>query len=92
VNTDSDISIFDEPTRGIDVGAKIEVYHVMNSLVKAGKCVIMVSSEMPEILGMSDRVIVMREGEIMADVERGSAHFNQESLMKAAWGGKLDEG
>lgn len=92
VNTDSDIFIFDEPTRGIDVGAKIEVYHVMNSLVKAGKCVIMVSSEMPEILGMSDRVIVMREGEIMADVERGSAHFNQESLMKAAWGGKLDEG
>jgi len=92
VNTDSDIFIFDEPTRGIDVGAKIEVYNVMNSLVKAGKCVIMVSSEMPEILGMSDRVIVMREGEIMADVERGSVHFNQESLMKAAWGGKLDEG
>lgn len=92
VNTDSDIFIFDEPTRGIDVGAKIEVYNVMNSLVKEGKCVIMVSSEMPEILGMSDRVIVMREGEIMADVERGSVHFNQESLMKAAWGGKLNEG
>ena len=92
VNTDSDIFIFDEPTRGIDVGAKIEVYNVMNNLVKEGKCVIMVSSEMPEILGMSDRVIVMREGEIMADVERGSVHFNQESLMKAAWGGKLNEG
>ncbi len=50
--------IFDEPTRGIDVGAKVEVYNVMNSLVKQGKCVIMVSSEMPEIPGMSDRVIV----------------------------------
>ena len=65
VNTDADIYIFDEPTRGIDVGAKIEVYNVMNSLVKQGKCVIMVSSELPEILGMSDRVIVMRHGHIM---------------------------
>jgi len=91
VNTESDIFIFDEPTRGIDVGAKVEVYNVMNSLVKAGKCVIMVSSEMPEILGMSDRVIVMRGGEVMADVDRDSKHFNQESLMKAAWGGKLDD-
>ena len=91
VNTDADIFIFDEPTRGIDVGAKVEVYNVMNSLVKQGKCVIMVSSEMPEILGMSDRVIVMRGGEVMADVDRDSEHFNQEDLMKAAWGGKLDD-
>ena len=83
--------IFDEPTRGIDVGAKVEVYNVMNSLVKQGKCVIMVSSEMPEILGMSDRVIVMRGGEVMAEVDRDSEHFNQEDLMKAAWGGKLDD-
>ena len=91
VNTDADIFIFDEPTRGIDVGAKVEVYNVMNSLVKQGKCVIMVSSEMPEILGMSDRVIVMRGGEVMAEVDRDSEHFNQEDLMKAAWGGKLDD-
>lgn len=91
VNTDADIFIFDEPTRGIDVGAKVEVYNVMNSLVKQGKCVIMVSSEMPEILGMSDRVIVMRGGEVMADVDRDSKYFNQEDLMKAAWGGKLDD-
>lgn len=91
INSDADIYIFDEPTRGIDVGAKIEVYHVMNDLVKAGKCVIMISSEMPEILGMSDRVVVMREGRVMATVERDSKHFNQESLMKAAWGGKLDD-
>ena len=50
----------------------------------------MVSSEMPEILGMSDRVVVMREGEVKAVVDRDSKHFNQESLMKAAWGGNLD--
>ncbi len=91
VNTDADIFIFDEPTRGIDVGAKIEGYNVMNRLVKEGKCVIMVSSEMPEILGMSDRVVVMRGGRVMATVDRDSKHFNQESLMKAAWGGTLDE-
>ena len=88
---DPDVLIMDEPTRGIDVGAKVEVYNVMNSLVKQGKCVIMVSSEMPEILGMSDRVIVMRGGEVMAEVDRDSEHFNQEDLMKAAWGGKLDD-
>ena len=61
VNTDAEIYIFDESTRGIDVGAKVEVYEVMNRLVQEGKCVIMISSELPEILGMSDRVIVMRE-------------------------------
>ncbi len=90
-NADADIYIFDEPTRGIDVGAKVEVYHVMNSLVKAGKCVIMISSEMPEILGMSDRVVVFRTGRVMATIDRDSKHFNQEDIMKAAWGGKLDE-
>ena len=88
VNTDAEIFIFDEPTRGIDVGAKVEVYNVMNSLVKPGKCVMTL---MPEILGMSDRVIVMRGGEVMAEVDRDSEHFNQEDLMKAAWGGKLDD-
>ena len=91
VNTDASIFIFDEPTRGIDVGAKVEVYNVMNSLVKAGKCVIMISSEMPEILGMSDRVVVMRGGKVMATVDRDSRHFNQEDIMKAAWGGTLDD-
>ena len=90
LNADADIFIFDEPTRGIDVGAKVEVYNVMNSLVKAGKCVIMISSEMPEILGMSDRVVVMRGGKVMATVDRDSEHFNQEDIMKAAWGGTLD--
>lgn len=91
LNTDAEVYIFDEPTRGIDVGAKVEVYNVMNSLAKAGKCVIMISSEMPEILGMSDRVVVMRGGRVMATVDRDSKHFNQEDIMKAAWGGTLDD-
>ena len=90
INSDAEIFIFDEPTRGIDVGAKIEVYRVMNDLVKAGKCVIMVSSELPEILAMSDHVVVMRGGRVMANVERDSKHFNSEDIMKAAWGGELD--
>ncbi|MHC1787688.1 MAG: sugar ABC transporter ATP-binding protein [Christensenellales bacterium] len=87
-NCDAEIYIFDEPTRGIDVGAKIEVYQVMNRLVKEGKCLIMVSSELPEVLGMADRVIVMREGRVAAQIERGSARFNQQDIMKAAWGGE----
>ena len=87
---DSRVVIFDEPTRGIDVGAKIEVYRVMNDLVKAGKCVIMVSSELPEILAMSDHVVVMRGGRVMADIDRDTPHFNSEDIMKAAWGGELD--
>ena len=90
INTNAEVFIFDAPTRGIDVGAKIEVYNVMNQLVKAGKCVIMVSSEMPEILAMSDRVMVMRGGRVMAMMDRDSEHFNQEVIMKAAWGGKLE--
>lgn len=87
INCEAEIYIFDEPTRGIDVGAKVEVYNVMNKLVKEGKCIIMVSSELPEVLGMADRVIVMREGRVMAEIERGSEHFNQQDIMKAAWGG-----
>ena len=89
INCEAEIYIFDEPTRGIDVGAKVEVYHVMNRLVREGKCIIMVSSELPEVLGMADRVIVMREGRVMAEIDRGSERFNQNDIMKAAWGGIL---
>ena len=67
-----------------------EVYNVMNDLVKQGKCVIMVSSEMPEILAMSNRVMVMRGGRVMAMIDRDSEHFNQEDIMKAAWGGSVE--
>lgn len=91
INSDADIYIFDEPTRGIDVGAKIEVYNVMNNLVKEGKCVIMISSELPEVLGMSDRVIVMRSGKVMGTLDRDSEQFNSEIIMKAAWGGTINE-
>lgn len=61
------VLVLDEPTRGIDVGAKYEIYNVMNRLVEEGVCVIMISSEMEEILGMSDRVIVISEGEVKLD-------------------------
>lgn len=91
INSDADIYIFDEPTRGIDVGAKVEVYNIMNNLVKEGKCVIMISSEMPEVLGMSDRVVVMRGGRVTGILDRDSDHFNQEDIMRAAWGGALNE-
>jgi len=90
VNTDAEIYIFDEPTRGIDVKAKIEVYNIINKLTEAGKCVIMISSELPELIGMSDRVIVMRGGEIKGEVDYQSEYFNQESIMKAAWGGTIE--
>ena len=82
---DSDIYIFDEPTRGIDIGAKIDVYNIIMDLVTAGKCVIMISSELPEILGICDRVIVMANGQIKADFDKDSKSFNQEDIMKAAW-------
>lgn len=91
VNKNADIYIFDEPSRGIDVGAKVEVYHLMNQLMSEGKCVIMISSELPEILGMCDRVIVMREGRIKGEVTADSKHFNQEDIMKLSWGGSLDD-
>mgnify|MGYP000781852891 CR=1 FL=1 len=63
-----DILIMDEPTRGIDVGAKYEIYCIINDLVAEGKSVIMISSELPEILGMSDRVYVMNEGRMVAEL------------------------
>ena len=77
--TQARIFIFDEPTRGIDVGAKVEVYRLMGELLKGGAAIVMISSELPEVLGMSDRILVMREGAIVARFERGEA--TQESIM-----------
>ncbi|HUM84388.1 MAG TPA: sugar ABC transporter ATP-binding protein [Lachnospiraceae bacterium] len=74
-----DIMILDEPTRGIDVGAKYEIYCIMNNLVAEGKSVIMISSELPELLGMSDRIYVMNEGKIVGEVSRAEA--TQELIM-----------
>ena len=74
-----DVLILDEPTRGIDVGAKYEIYCIINDLVAAGKSVIMISSELPEVLGMSDRIYVMNEGKMVGEME--GAEASQESIM-----------
>ena len=79
--------ILDEPTRGIDVGAKSEVHHLMGELARQGKSIVMISSDLPEVLAMSDRIIVMREGRITGEFSRSEA--TQESIMNAATGQRL---
>ena len=81
---DARIFIFDEPTRGVDVGAKVEIYHLMNRLTAGGAGIIMISSELPELLGMSDRILVMRGGRIAATFDRAAA--TQERVVAAAFG------
>jgi ABC-type sugar transport system ATPase subunit len=82
--TEPEVLILDEPTRGIDVGSKAEVYNLIGALAKSGKAIIMVSSELPEIMGISDRILVVRQGEIVSEKFRGD--FFQESLMQSAFG------
>jgi inositol transport system ATP-binding protein len=82
--TTPDILILDEPTRGIDVGAKAEIHRLMSQLAGQGKAIIMISSELPEILGMSDRVLVMHEGHLTG--EFGGKDATQENIMRAATG------
>ncbi|KAE9819724.1 sugar ABC transporter ATP-binding protein [Escherichia coli] len=79
---DTDILIFDEPTRDIDVGAKLEIYELMNRLVAKGKSIIMISSELPEVLGMCDRILVMRSGRITGELSAKEA--TQEKIMQYA--------
>jgi ribose transport system ATP-binding protein len=79
---DSQVIIFDEPTRGIDVGAKYEIYKLINDLVKDGRSVLMISSEMEELMGMSDRIVVLSEGHITGALEKNE--FNSETIMAAA--------
>lgn len=79
---DTELLIFDEPTRGIDVGAKQEIYTLINTLVEQGKSVIMISSEMEELMGMSDRIIILAEGEISGQLQKGE--FDQETIMQFA--------
>ena len=81
---DARIFIFDEPTRGVDVGAKVEIYNLMNRLTAAGAGIIMISSELPELLGMSDRILVMYRGRIRAELDAADA--TQERLLAAALG------
>jgi ribose transport system ATP-binding protein len=82
LTADSVVLIFDEPTRGIDVGAKSEIYRLLNDLAKQGKSIIMISSELPEILRMSHRIVVMCEGRITGELDIREA--TQERIMQFA--------
>ena len=79
---DSQLIIFDEPTRGIDVGAKYEIYKLINDLVESGRSVLMISSEMEELMGMSDRIIVLAEGEMTGELQK--EEFNADTIMAFA--------
>ena len=78
--TQPDVLILDEPTRGIDVGAKYEIYCVINELAKQGKAVVVISSEMPEVIGTCDRVYIINEGEIAGELTKEEA--TQEKIMQ----------
>ncbi|WP_312427046.1 sugar ABC transporter ATP-binding protein [Lacrimispora sp.] len=82
---DSDILILDEPTRGVDVGAKAEIYAIMNKLTEAGKSILVISTDLPELIGVSDRVIVMREGRTVLEISK--QEMNQEKILAHASGG-----
>ena len=85
-NTEGEIFIFDEPTRGIDVGAKQEIYRLMTELLGDGKAIIMVSSDMPEVISMSDRVMVMKDGRIVGELEGDSV--TEENVLELSIGGR----
>ena len=87
IYTEPRILILDEPTRGVDIGAKKEIYSIINQLAKKGVAIIMVSSELPEVLGMSDRIMVVREGLVRGII--GQAEADQEKIMTLATGGTL---
>ena len=80
---DPDILIMDEPTRGIDIGAKHEIYEIMENLAQQGKAIIMISSEMPELIGMSDRIYVMSEGKLTCEITDRN-DMTQEKIMSYA--------
>jgi ribose transport system ATP-binding protein len=83
------VIIFDEPTRGIDVGAKAEIYRLMHQLASQGTGIVMISSELPEILRMSDRILVMREGQFAGELARAEA--GEERIMLLATGHSMEE-
>lgn len=86
LDMDSDILIFDEPTRGIDVGAKFEIYQIMHNLVESGKSIIMVSSDFEELVGMSDNIIIIAEGKMVGKIAK--EEFDKESLLDMASGNR----
>jgi ribose transport system ATP-binding protein len=81
---ESDVLIFDEPTRGIDVGAKQEIYQLMTELANNGNAILMISSDMEELLGMSDRIIVLSEGKLAGEVMK--EQFSQDYVLDLASG------
>jgi len=85
MHTDAEVIIFDEPTKGIDVGAKEDVYHLMTNLAKTGKFIIMISSDMPELIAMSDRVIVMKDRTLIAELQ--GPDINEEKILAVSLGG-----
>ena len=87
---DIDIFIFDEPTRGIDVGAKAEIYKIINELVVRGKGVILISSELPELIGMCDHMIVLQSKRVAGELQKNE--LTQERIMTLASGSSCDEG
>jgi ABC-type sugar transport system ATPase subunit len=78
------VLVLDEPTRGVDVATKVEIYHIINNLARDGMGILLISSELPEILGMSDRTLVMREGRLVGEFLR--AKSSEEILLAAAAG------
>jgi ribose transport system ATP-binding protein len=85
LSLDPKVLVFDEPTRGIDVGAKAEIYDLMRELADAGVAIVMISSDMEEVLGVSDRVVVMHEGSVTGALDRDL--MNEENVMRLAVGG-----
>jgi ABC-type sugar transport system ATPase subunit len=83
---DPDVFVISEPTRGIDVGAKAEIYRIMRELTAAGKAILMISSELTEVIGMSDRVLVMRSGRIEGVIDQHAARASEEQIMSLAVG------
>lgn len=86
--SDGDIFIFDEPTKGIDIGAREEIYHLMTALLKEGKSIILISSDMPELIAMSNRVCVMRDHRIVKELS--GADINEQTILKYSIGGQAD--
>jgi ribose transport system ATP-binding protein len=87
------VLILDEPTRGVDIGSKSEIYRIINELAKAGVGVVLISSELPEIIGTCDRVLIMREGQLVAEVGGASGHaISQERIIDLATEGEQAPG
>jgi rhamnose transport system ATP-binding protein len=83
------VLILDEPTRGVDIGAKVEVHKIISDLAAAGMGIVLISSELPEVLAMSDRIIVLHEGRMSAEIPRADA--SEEKVMFAATGQNAEE-